>query len=140
MITFLIIILKSVLFLNRSEIYIQGWISKLKIYIVLNFAFWAAVSPGMILDVSYNLEPTSQSGFLVINCSLDSSLTDLETVASLAVFGSRPYGSEGDLEQLAAVDLWSNTPKLVSLIHIHIFYVNIIFVYIKVLKSWGSYL
>ncbi|GFR86643.1 C-type lectin [Elysia marginata] len=68
-----------------------------------------ATNSGLRLDVPYNVEPNSQ---LVINCSLDARSTDLTTLASLTIFGSRPYGGVEDFDQLATVDMWSNEPKL----------------------------
>ena len=71
-------------------------------------------SSGITLDVSHNSKSDAQSGFLEINCSVDPSLSHLDTVASLAVFGSRPYGGKDEFDQLAVVEMWSNIPKLVS--------------------------
>ncbi|GFR79988.1 C-type lectin [Elysia marginata] len=71
-----------------------------------------ATNSGLRLDVPYNVEPNSQRGLLVINCSLDARSTDLTTLASLTIFGSRPYGGVEDFEQLATVDMWSNDPIL----------------------------
>ncbi|GFO31386.1 hypothetical protein PoB_005789100 [Plakobranchus ocellatus] len=43
-------------------------------------------------------------------------LTDMVTVASLTVFGSKPYRNQGDFDELAVVDIWSQTPKLTSVL------------------------
>ncbi|RUS69163.1 hypothetical protein EGW08_023078 [Elysia chlorotica] len=78
----------------------------------LSLAVKAAGSSGITLDVTYNSKPDAQAGFLVINCSLaQPSLAQLASVASLAVFGSKPYGGKEE-NQLAVIDMWSNVPTL----------------------------
>ncbi|GFO31298.1 collectin-11 [Plakobranchus ocellatus] len=71
-------------------------------------------TPAINLDVSHTNDPTTPSGLLVVNCSVDANLTDMVTVASLTVFGSKPYGNQGEFDELALVDMWSQSPKLTS--------------------------
>ncbi|GFN76347.1 collectin-11 [Plakobranchus ocellatus] len=73
-----------------------------------------STTPGIFLHVSYNDEPKMQSGLLVVNCSVDTKLTDIVTVISLTVLGPKPYGNQGEFDELAVIDIWSKTPKLTS--------------------------
>lgn len=74
----------------------------------------AVSGSGLSLDASLKSDAMAMSGFLVVNCSLDALQTNLELVSSLTLFGSRPYGEEGDLNQLAVIDIWSGIPQLAS--------------------------
>ncbi|GFO31295.1 perlucin c protein [Plakobranchus ocellatus] len=88
------------------------------ILLIVAFAINAkGMTSAINLDVSHTNDPTTQSGLIVVNCSVDVNLTDIVTVASLTVFGSKPYGNQGDFDELAVVDIWSQTPKLSNDIH-----------------------
>ncbi|GFN85367.1 collectin-11 [Plakobranchus ocellatus] len=71
-------------------------------------------SSAINLDVSYTSDPVTQSGSQIIKCSFNGGLTDMETVASLTVFGSKPYGNQGEFDELAEIDVWSQVPKLIT--------------------------
>ncbi|GFO39193.1 hypothetical protein PoB_006569800 [Plakobranchus ocellatus] len=71
-------------------------------------------APAMHLDVSHTIDPTTESGLLVVNCSVDTRLADMIRVTSLAVFGPKPYGKQGEFIELVVVDIWSPAPKLTS--------------------------
>lgn len=69
-------------------------------------------SSAINLDV---FKPDGQSHVhMVVNCSIDSNLPGLETLASLAVYGSKPYGRHGEFDRLAVLDMWSLNPTLAS--------------------------
>ncbi|GFO22464.1 LOW QUALITY PROTEIN: perlucin c protein [Plakobranchus ocellatus] len=70
-------------------------------------------APAIHLDVSHTIDPTTESGLLVVNCSVDTRLTDMINVTSLTVFGPKPYGKQGEFNELAVV-IWSSAPKLTS--------------------------
>ncbi|RUS76441.1 hypothetical protein EGW08_015782, partial [Elysia chlorotica] len=72
----------------------------------------AAAPSAIILDVSRSFDPYGRPGGLVINCSIDAARAGIDKLASLTVLGSRPYGAESDLDQLASVNIWSKSPQL----------------------------
>ncbi|GFO43379.1 C-type lectin domain family 4 member f isoform x1 [Plakobranchus ocellatus] len=85
---------------------------------VLSIASFAksakATTPAIVLDVSHTVDPATQSALLVLNCSFDANLTDMVSVASLTLFGSKPYGNQSEFDKLVVVDIWSPTPNLTS--------------------------
>ena len=81
---------------------------------LLYFASSVAGRSAINLDISRSLEPSGRPGGMMINCSIDTTAAGIDTLARLAVFGSRPYGAGDDLDQLAVFDIWSKTPKLVG--------------------------
>ncbi|GFS00933.1 hypothetical protein ElyMa_006411000 [Elysia marginata] len=62
--------------------------------------------------------PASDSGDQVgpqsVSCSLDARLTSMEKVTALTLNASRPYGKQDEFDPLAAIDLWSSGPQVVS--------------------------
>ncbi|GFO31296.1 C-type lectin [Plakobranchus ocellatus] len=85
----------------------------LMVLLIITFAASAKGTASAInLDVSHSTDFTTPSGLIVVNCSVDASLTDMVTVASLTLFGSKPYGNQGEFDELAVVDMWSQSPKL----------------------------
>ncbi|GFR61885.1 C-type lectin [Elysia marginata] len=67
---------------------------------------------GINLEVSSNFDPNGRPSGQVINCSVDTAAADLDKVATLEVFGPRPYGIGNGLEELARLDIWSKSPEL----------------------------
>lgn len=59
-------------------------------------------------------EPHAKFGLMAVNCSLDSKTSDMLTLASLAVLGSRQYRGKEEFHVLAIMDMWSNVPTLAS--------------------------
>ncbi|GFO01001.1 lectin-galc1 [Plakobranchus ocellatus] len=82
----------------------------LMVLLIIIFAASAKGMPSAInLDVSH-----TQSGLMVVSCDVDANLTNMVTVASMTLFGSKPYEHQYEFDELAVVDIWSNTPKLTS--------------------------
>ncbi|GFO30046.1 protein vac14, partial [Plakobranchus ocellatus] len=64
------------------------------------------------LDVS---QTNDSYAFLIVNCSIQNHLSVMKTVASLTVYGSKSHGMQNKMDELADIDIWSQTPKLVCL-------------------------
>ncbi|GFS00917.1 hypothetical protein ElyMa_006410700 [Elysia marginata] len=62
--------------------------------------------------------PASDSGNQVgpqsVSCSMDARLTSMEKVTALTLYASRPYGKQDEFDPLAAINLWSSGPQVVS--------------------------
>ncbi|GFN89427.1 hypothetical protein PoB_001593300 [Plakobranchus ocellatus] len=65
------------------------------------------------LDVQPDSEGQDKKHYLTITCKLDASLTSMEKVTALTLYGPRPYGAVDRMDPLASVDLWTPQPQLV---------------------------
>ncbi|GFO33369.1 hypothetical protein PoB_005987400 [Plakobranchus ocellatus] len=85
---------------------------------VLSIATFAqsanATTSAIDLDVSHTVDLATQSALLVVNCSFDANLTNMVSVASLTLFGSKPYGNQSEFDELAVFDIRSQTLNLTS--------------------------
>ncbi|GFN87184.1 C-type lectin [Plakobranchus ocellatus] len=64
------------------------------------------------LDVLPDSEGQDKKHYLTITCKLDASLTSMEKVTALTLYGPRPYGAVDRMDPLASVDLWTPQPQL----------------------------
>ena len=79
------------------------------------FSLYSDDAPALCLSVSSNGKSGPQSEHLDINCTLDTTKTELETVTSLTLLGSRPSEDNEEFDQLAELEIWTNSPMMVSL-------------------------
>ncbi|GFO13809.1 hypothetical protein PoB_004031400 [Plakobranchus ocellatus] len=99
--------------MSESAACLHNYPLMLMILLIITFAASTkGTASGINLDVSHTNDPTTLSGLMVVNCSVDASSTNMVTVASLTVFGSKPYRNQGEFDELAVVDMWSHSPKL----------------------------
>ena len=68
------------------------------------------------LKVFWNTKPSGEPSDQVINCSIDSKTTAIDKIFKLALLGSSLYGSGDDFDQLAVLDIWSKSPRLVGFV------------------------
>ncbi|GFN87185.1 lectin c [Plakobranchus ocellatus] len=64
------------------------------------------------LDIQPALVGQDEARFLTVSCNLDASLTSMEKVTALTIYGPKPYGTADQMDPLASVDLWTSEPQL----------------------------
>ncbi|GFS22640.1 C-type lectin-like [Elysia marginata] len=72
--------------------------------------------PGPAMHLSFGTSPGrgGQVRSNTVSCTLDASLTNLDKVTVLTLYGSKAYGQAGEFDSLATIDLWSPQARLLN--------------------------